>query len=127
MGSEGRHNCIRSFLSDRSQQVVVDGATSEAVPVISGVPQGSVLGPILFLLFINDLPDCVKSKVRLFADDCIVYNQIDSTKDAQTLQEDLVCLAGWEKRWGMDFHPEKCSIIRINRKRTYIDYDYHLK
>ena len=121
------HTCIRSFLSGRSQRVVVEGATSEAVPVVSGVPQGSVLGPILFLLFINDLPNCVSSKVRLFADDCIVYKQIDKISDAKDLQKDLNHLAAWEKRWGMDFHPEKCSIIRINRKRTFIDYDYHLK
>ena len=120
-------SCIRSFLSGRSQRVVVDGATSEAVPVVSGVPQGSVLGPILFLLFINDLPKCVKSKVRLFADDCIVYRQIDNVSDAKLLQEDLKHLAAWEKKWGMDFHPEKCSVLRVNRKRTSINYTYYLK
>ena len=111
----------------RTQRVVVDGATSEAAPVISGVPQGSVLGPILFLIFINDLPLQVTSKSRLFADDCVVYRVINSEQDCQALQEDLNNLAAWEKRWGMSFHPEKCSILRVHRKRSPIIHEYSLK
>ena len=71
--------------------------------MISGVPQGSVLGPILFLIFINDLPDNLNSKARMFADDCIVYREIKSNKDQLTLQEDLDILAALEQKWGMDF------------------------
>ncbi|MCG8046535.1 MAG: reverse transcriptase family protein, partial [Candidatus Thiodiazotropha endolucinida] len=120
-------NWISSFLSGRSQQVLVEGEASDKVPVISGVPQGSVLGPLLFLIFINDLPDQLHSPVRLFADDCIVYRQIHSEEDQRLLQEDLDTLARWEAKWGMNFHPEKCSTIRITRSRSPITNNYTLK
>ena len=103
---------IRSFLSPRNQQVKVDGSTSDKVPVISGVPQGTVLGPLLFLLFNNDfflLPVCVESKTRLFADDCIIYRNVKTIKDCQELQNDLYQLTDWEQKWGMAFHPDKCN------------------
>ena len=73
---------IRAFLTDRVQQVTVEGATSDSIQVLSGVPQGTVLGPLLFLVFINDLPDCVESRIRLFADDCILYRCIKTRRTA---------------------------------------------
>ena len=118
---------IKAFLSYRTQQVVVDGAKSAQVPVISGVPQGTVLGPLLFLLFINDLPDQLKSKTRLFADDCIIYREIRSEKDCQILQADLNTLSAWELRWGMEFHPQKCNTISCSRSRNPIMFGYKLK
>ena len=81
---------VKSFLSMRTQKVVIDGEESDAVPVTSGVPQGSVLGPILFLVYIDDMPKYTKhSQVRLFADDTIVYLTITNKDDCQNLQEDL--------------------------------------
>ena len=98
------HKWINSWLSGRTQQVVLDGQASDPVPVLSGVPQGSVLGPVLFLLFINDLPDNIRSSVRLFADDCVLYRNIHSLQDCLTLQEDLTSLGQWEADWQMKFN-----------------------
>ena len=109
---------IQSFLTDRAQQVQAEGATSDSITVISGVPQGTVLGLLLFLLFINDLPDCVQSSLRLFADDCILCRRIRNNKMAEILQEDLNQLAKWEKKWSMAFHPDKCSTLRISRSKN---------
>ena len=86
---------ISNFLKKRKQCVVVDGVSSGLVDVDSGVPQGTVLGPILFLLHINDLPSIVSSKVRLFADDCLIYRQIKSNNDQIELQRDLNLLESW--------------------------------
>lgn len=86
---------ICSFLSDCTQAVVLNGSRSDEINVASGVPQGSILGPILFAIFINDLPKDVKSHVRLFADDCIVYWSIKNQEDASILQEDISSLQKW--------------------------------
>ena len=79
---------IQSFLANRSQQVMVEGHASTPAPVTSGVPQGTVLGPLLFLIYINDLPMKVSSTTRLFADDSLLYRRIRSPEDARILQED---------------------------------------
>ena len=121
------HSWIASFLSGRTQSVVVEGSSSDRVPVVSGVPQGSVLGPMLFLLFINDFLDKITSNSRLFADDCIVYRQIIGISDCEALQEDLNMLVEWETKWGMAFHPQNCSVLSVTRSRTPTRFDYQLK
>ena len=91
-GIDGQlHQWISSFLNGRSQSVLIDGARSQVDSVDSGVPQGTVLGPLLFLLFINDLPSFLDpgTAVHLFADDCLVYRSIDSEQDQLLLQQDL--------------------------------------
>ena len=99
---------IKNFLDNRKQAVVIHGISSDSIPVSSGVPQGSVLGPILFLAYLNDLPEQVKSKVRLFADDTAMYLAISSLPEASKLRDDLIQLEKWEKSWDMDFNPTKC-------------------
>ena len=119
---------IRDFLENRQQQVVLEWATSTSVPVQSGVPQVSVLGPLLFLLFINDLPEVIStgSTVRPFADDCVLYRRIRSTEDTNALQDDLNSLQNWERDWLMEFHPEKCQVLHISNKRNPLKYNYNI-
>ena len=118
---------IAHFLQGRDQKVILNGQSSNSAPVHSGVPQGMVLGPILFLVYINDLPNCVQSPCRLFADDCIIYRNIDNEADANTLQQDLDNLQKWEQTWLMAFHPEKCVTMRVTNKRNTLDYTYKIR
>ena len=106
--------------------MVLDGERSYSAPVVSGVPQGSVLGPSLFLFYINDIPCGLTSKVRLFADDTVVYLAVTSKEGAATLQNDLTKLERWEKRWQMQFHPGKCQVLTITRKRKPLISPYIL-
>merc|ERR1711867_118406 len=93
----------------------------------SGVPQGTVLGPLLFLAFINDLPDCVSSEIRLFADDCLLYRPIRSPADSIQVQDDLVSLQNWKNKWLMSFNPDKCEVLRItNKRKGVIQQDYRI-
>jgi hypothetical protein len=111
---------IKSFLNNRTQKVILEGEESESAGVTSGVPQGSVLGPILFLAYINDLPEGVRSKVRLFADDTVVYLAITDPSQSSTLQADLGRLEEWERTWDMSFNPSKCVVLRITGPRTRV-------
>ena len=113
---------IKSFLADRNQQVVLDGKTSPAA-VTSGVPQGTVLKPLLLLVYINDLPSRVSSSVQLFADDGQLYRVIRDQKDAESLQLDLDHLLEWERDWQiwqMVFNPDKWEHIQITNKQNVI-------
>ena len=117
---------ITNFLNNRKQRVVVDGSFSNYADVESGVPQGTVLGPLLFLLHINDLPSCVNSKVRLFADDCLLYREIKNNQDQIDMQRDLDALMDWGSTWGMKFNAKKCNIMRVSRSRKPLQHFYSL-
>ena len=83
--------------------------------MVSGVPQGTVLGPFLFSLHINDLPSVVSSKVRLFADDCLIYRNIKNKEDQSAMQKYLNLLENWGNSWGKRFNVDKCNIMRVSR------------
>ncbi|KAK3087114.1 hypothetical protein FSP39_001879 [Pinctada imbricata] len=120
-------NWIKSFLTDRTQTVVINGTQSISVPVTSGVPQGTVLGPILFLIYINDFPEYLTySKLRLFADDSIIYKDIHEQDDCDKLQHDLDAAAKWESDWLMAFHPDKCTKLTISHKKQKYTHHYIL-
>ena len=117
---------IENFLSGRSQQVILNGQHSESYPVLSGVPQGSVLGLLLFLCYINDLPAQVKSSIKLYADDALVYQIIHSKTHQDKLQEDLCKLAQWAATWQMSFNVQKCMYLRITNKLHPYAYNYSM-
>ena len=118
------NNWISSFLKTRYQQVVVNGAHSDWVRVDSGVPQGTVLGPLLFLAHINDLPTTIQSQCRLFTGDCLPYRPIHSLQDQLILQEDLQQLQHWADDCGMRFNASKCQLLRISCSQHPLEHFY---
>eukprot|EP00057_Strongylocentrotus_purpuratus_P004120 XP_003728072.1 PREDICTED: RNA-directed DNA polymerase from mobile element jockey-like [Strongylocentrotus purpuratus] len=116
-------NWIEGFLTGRRQRVVLRNGTSRWRSVTSGVPQGSILGPLLFLIFVNDIPDMVLTTAKMFADDTKIYRQITSKDDCDILQRDLNALAAWSKLWLLEFNAEKCVVLRI---RAAINYNYSI-
>ena len=111
---QGIIDWMESFLTGRKQQVCVNGAYSEWMPVTSGIPQGSVLGPLLFVLYINDMPDNITSPIYLFADDTKMFTNSSSQHNIEQLQQDLDKLLDWSKNWLLKFHPQKCKVLDIN-------------
>lgn len=113
------HAWFADYLTLRSQRVLVDGAFSSWVPVTSGVPQGSLLAPFLFLLYVNDIPDVVSrgTSIALFADDVKSMRPVNSTNECDILQRDINSLHDWSLNWGLSFNIKKCVAMRISRKR----------
>ena len=127
-GVEGRCLDWSDYLTDRTQRVVVNGVASTWSHVTSGVPQGSILGPLLFVLFINDLPATTPTDiyVALYADDTKAYNSVKSEDDAQHLQQALSSLDNWSTRNNLKFNESKCKVLSITRKKHPICFNYKL-
>ena len=118
-GVTGKTNeWIKSWLCQRQQRVVLDGSTSSDSEVLSGIPQGTVLGPLMFLLYVNDIGNNVspQTSVKLFADDCLLYRTINSAPDEEQLQQDLNTMVEWSNTWLMRFNAAKCHLLTRQRK-----------
>ncbi|MCP4459028.1 MAG: hypothetical protein GY816_13550 [Cytophagales bacterium] len=114
---------IKAYLEGRKQQVVVGGHTSSTLPVRSGVPQGSILGPLLFVLFINDMFSVVSTdtNITLYADDTKIWRRITMFSDHFRLQNDVNNLFDWSVRYKMVFHPKKCKAVSVTLQRNILD------
>ena len=110
---------LSNFLSNRFQRVVLNGHLSSWAQVVSGVPQGSVLGPLLFILYVNDIPDLIKCNVRMFADDTKIYSVIRSFDDHLRLQSDVNQLLEWSHLWLLRFNIAKCKFMRIGNSAAF--------
>ena len=117
LGIRGRLlNWIEDFLRNRRQRVVVNGSESDWREVTSGVPQGSVIGPLLFICYINDLPSVMTGcECKIFADDCKVYRKIETTEDYNILQKNLDLMSEWSKEYMLYFNPKKCVVMHLGR------------
>jgi hypothetical protein len=118
---------FQSYLQDRRQQTTILGATSSPTPVTSGVPQGSILGPLLFLLYENDLPSSiVSSSIATYADDTKLFKEINCLDDATGLQDDLLNFETSSSNAGLQLNTSKCKTLRVTRRRETIEHQYSL-
>jgi hypothetical protein len=113
---------IRDFLSNRKQRVVMGESVSTWCEIFSGVPQGSVLGPLLFLLFINDLPDQVKCECKLYADDSKLMSLANNKDDKSRLQNDINNIIEWTNKWLVKLNKQKCKVMHIGYKNENYSY-----
>ena len=113
---------ITKFLEDRRQKVRIRDSESSWLPVHSGVPQGSVLGPVLFIVYINDIVRGLESGISLFADDAKVYRRIATPEDAESLQRDMDRLSEWSRKWLLSFNVAKCKTMHIGHNNPRNDY-----
>ncbi|BHF69458.1 hypothetical protein SprV_0301250300 [Sparganum proliferum] len=114
---------ITDFLTERSQTVCIEASTSTPTPVLSGVPQGIVLGPLLFLVYIKDCVDDLGCSAILFADDVKLWRPIRSDADRYALQDSLNRLNSWSARWLLNFNVDKCVVLRLRTRRTSKEED----
>ena len=116
------HRWIEDWLTGRKQRVVINGKESDWMNVSSGVPQGSVLGPILFLIYIDDIDEGLHCKISKFADDTKLGNRVDTQEQRSLLQSDLNKLTDWAHKWQMDFNINKCKVLNVGSKNEKFSY-----
>jgi len=117
---------LRSFLTSRKQRVVISGVFSGWANVTSGVPQGTVLGPLLFLLYVNDLDSIIKnSTIKLFANDVLLYAPANTEQECCALQGDLHAISNWANCWQLKLNIGKCEVLAITNKRRPVNFSYY--
>ena len=118
---------IKMFLFERRQRVCVNGFFSEWTDVVSGIPQGSVLGALLFVIYINDMPEEIESSIYLFADDTKFFRTLHTPDDHEVLQRDLDKLHNWSNDWRLRFHPDKCEVLTLSLSNSRKEQKYEYK
>ena len=116
-------NWIQNWLKGRKQRVVLDGEKSDWAEVTSGVPQGSVLGPLLFIIYINDLDENIRNRFWKFADDSKMLEKVKTSEDINIIKKDLEEIINWSDRWQMPFNIQKCKVMHIGKSNPKIDYE----
>ena len=117
---------FRAFLTGRKQGVCIDHRYSNWTRVSSGVPQGSIPSPLLFIIYINDIGSNIKSKIKLFADDSVLYRDIRTIDDCRVLQDDLPTLAHWSNTWQLQFNVSKCKVMCLSTKKLTQSINYQI-
>ncbi len=124
IGIDGQVNqWIANWMSNRQQRVVIDRFNSDWGPVTSGVPQGLVLGPVLFVIYVNDFDVGFNNHISKFADDTKIGNSVLTDDDRQSLQEDLHKISAWSDRWEMPFNVGKCQVLQVGTRNMKFDYE----
>ena len=120
------YSWIESYLTGRRQRVVLNGKLSDWAPVTSGVPEGSICGPLLFICFTSDVHCTVRTNCIMYADDIKLYHRVKCIADADALQADLSSLAAWSRVWRLKLNPSKCNVISFTLRKSPIMYNYTL-
>ncbi len=115
------HNWIENWLNNRKQRVIINGSATDWAPVTSGVPKGSALGPVLFIIYINNIDLGLNNFIAKLADDTKIGNSVISDCDRQSLQEDLRKISAWSDRWEMPFSVNKCHILQVGTRNKKYD------
>ena len=117
---------MRDYLSEREMITVIRNSSSSWLKVTSGVPQGSVLGPVMFGVYVNDLPDGIESHINLFVDDAKIMRKVASVNDCMKLQEDLDKIGRWSRTWQMEFNLNKCKVMEFGKSKRRVHGNYKL-
>ncbi len=118
-----RSTTTENWLSNRKQRVVINSTASNWAPVMSGVPQGSVLGPVLFIIYINDIDVGLNNFISKSLDDTNIENSIVDDRDRLNLQEDLRKISQWSEKWEIPFNVNKCHILHVDTRNQKFDYE----